>query len=58
MPRGREGKARIEGDARRDVAERGRRSTAIRRYLQAAERRASDENEKDVVPESAPEPGA
>ncbi|WP_020658860.1 hypothetical protein [Amycolatopsis benzoatilytica] len=49
-------KARIEEDARRDVAERGRHGTAMRRYLKVGERREIEENERDVVPDSAPDP--
>ncbi|MGW4489000.1 hypothetical protein ACWEOE_34845 [Amycolatopsis sp. NPDC004368] len=49
-------KARIEEDARREVAGRGRHGSAIRRYLWVSERRAIEENERDAVPESAPEP--
>ncbi|MET7990920.1 hypothetical protein ABZU76_08410 [Amycolatopsis sp. NPDC005232] len=49
--------ALIEEDARREVSARGRRTTTIRRYLLVGERRAIEENEKDVVPESAPESG-
>ncbi|MFI5615812.1 hypothetical protein [Amycolatopsis sp. NPDC051903] len=41
-------KARIEEEARHDVAERGRRSAAISRYLRASERRAIEEHGEDV----------
>ncbi|MBB1159517.1 MULTISPECIES: hypothetical protein [Amycolatopsis] len=52
-------KALIEEEARRSVAERGqhgKHGPAMRRYLLAEEQRAASENERDVVPESAPEP--
>ncbi|QRP42910.1 hypothetical protein [Amycolatopsis sp. FDAARGOS 1241] len=50
-------KAQIEEEARHDVADRDRRSAAIRRYLWVSERRAIEENEKDVAPEPTPGPG-
>ncbi|WIY00453.1 hypothetical protein QRX60_41405 [Amycolatopsis mongoliensis] len=49
-------KAAIEAEARRDVAERGRRGPKLGRYLHAAEHRAIKENEEDVVPAAEDEP--
>jgi len=49
-------KAAIEAEARRDVAERGRRGPKLDRYLYAAEHHAVKENEEDVVPVAADEP--
>lgn len=49
-------KAAIEAEARRDVAERGRRGPKVGRYLYAAEHHAVKENEADVVPAAADDP--
>ncbi|WP_410645086.1 hypothetical protein [Amycolatopsis sp. lyj-346] len=49
-------KAVIEAEARRDVAERGRRGPALGRYLYAVEHHAIKENEEDVVPAAEDEP--
>ncbi|MEU4524682.1 hypothetical protein AB0F52_38935 [Amycolatopsis sp. NPDC024027] len=49
-------KAAIEAEARREVAERGRRSPKLGRYLHAVEHHAVKENEEDVVPAAVDDP--
>ncbi|MDX3189726.1 hypothetical protein PV458_15085 [Streptomyces sp. MN03-5084-2B] len=49
-------KAAIEADARREVAERGRRGPKVGRYLHVAEQHAIKENEEDLPPAAAEEP--
>lgn len=50
-------KARIEEDARRAVAERGKHGSALRRYLQADEHHALKKRGPEPAPGPAPEPG-
>jgi hypothetical protein len=47
-------KAAIEAEARRDVADRGRRGPALVPYLHAVEHHAIKENDEDVVPDGEP----
>ncbi|WP_206796369.1 hypothetical protein [Amycolatopsis sp. MtRt-6] len=49
-------KAAIEAEARREVAEKGRRGPKLGRYLHAVEHHAVKENEEDVVPAAADDP--
>jgi hypothetical protein len=49
-------KAAIEAEARREVAERGRRDPKLGRYLHAVEHHAIKENDEDVVPAAEDDP--